>query len=849
MNRPVIVALLGALLLAVPVLAVPPGNARPSPSRTFAEETAAWRARWADAVRNERVESAWLEDGRLLLRLAEPGGTWRYRVFDAATGELGPAFDHDRVARELARLTSRDVEPGRLPLRRFVADGADLLALLRPEAAAVAASPVVRITAASAVALVPDIPLPFRTPRSRAARSGSGPATSILVRNRTEDAVRLFWLDGSGVARPYETVAAGVTSLRTTFTGHVWSIRTGDRELVRVVGAREPTVVDLPPASSSEAVPVPAPSSPPPVDRVPAPADPGPHVELRDGDVVLVGDDGPRRLTTDGTPEHGFGGPVWWSPDRTRFVVMKTRRAPRRTVHLIESRPDDQVQPRLHAFDYAKPGDPIDVPRPWVFDAATGVGRPLDDALIGTPWSLTEPHWVDDARFRLLHNRRGHQLIRLVEFDVVAGTSRTVVEEASDTFVDYPNKIMHRRLRDGRILWMSQRTGWNHLYLLDGETGDVIRPLTSGDWLVRRVESVDEDAGTVLLRVVGLHAGQDPYHHHFVRVDLETGDRVVLTDADGTHEIERSPDGRFYLARHSRVDRPPTTELRRWADGERIAVLAEADASELLARGWPVPERFVAPGRDGETPIWGVIFRPTDFDPARRYPVVEHIYAGPHDHFVPKGWSTWHHHRELAERGFVVVQIDGMGTNWRHKAFHDVAHRNLGDSGFPDRIAWLRAAAADRPWMDLDRLGIFGGSAGGQSALRALLAHGDVYRAAVADCGCHDNRVDKIWWNELWMGWPVGPHYAEQSNVTQAHRLTGDLLLIVGELDRNVDPASTMQVVDALIEADRDFELLVIPGAGHGAAESDYGRRRRAAFFRRTLGGPMAGASPADESS
>jgi dipeptidyl aminopeptidase/acylaminoacyl peptidase len=190
---------------------------------------------------------------------------------------------------------------------------------------------------------------------------------------------------------------------------------------------------------------------------------------------------------------------------------------------------------------------------------------------------------------------------------------------------------------------------------------------------------------------------------------------------------------------------------------------------------------------------------------------------------------------DIAELGFIVVQIDGMGTAHRSKAFHDVCWKNLGDSGFPDRIAWIRAAAEKHAEMDISRVGIFGGSAGGQSALRALIAHGDFYKVAVADCGCHDNRMDKVWWNEAWMGWPIGEHYAEQSNVTQAHRLTGKLLLIVGEMDRNVDPASTMQVANALIMADKDFDLLVMPGVGHGAAETPYGRRRRADFLVRNL--------------
>ncbi|MFM8357016.1 MAG: S9 family peptidase, partial [Verrucomicrobiota bacterium] len=285
----------------------------------------------------------------------------------------------------------------------------------------------------------------------------------------------------------------------------------------------------------------------------------------------------------------------------------------------------------------------------------------------------------------------------------------------------------------------------------------------------------------------------------------------------------------------SRVDQPPVTELRRAEDGVRVLVLETAEATALVAAGWMVPERFVAPGRDGTTPIHGILIRPSNFDPARRYPVIEEIYAGPHGAFVPKEFGRLTRQQALAELGFVVVQIDGMGTNHRGKRFHDVAWKNLGDSGFPDRIAWLRAAAATRPWMDLARVGIYGGSAGGQSSTRALLAHGDFYRVAVSDCGCHDNRMDKIWWNEQWMGWPLGPHYAEQSNVTQAARLTGRLLLIVGELDTNVDPASTLQVAAALVRADKDFDLVIMPGANHGAAETPYGSRRRMDYFVRHL--------------
>jgi dipeptidyl aminopeptidase/acylaminoacyl peptidase len=215
--------------------------------------------------------------------------------------------------------------------------------------------------------------------------------------------------------------------------------------------------------------------------------------------------------------------------------------------------------------------------------------------------------------------------------------------------------------------------------------------------------------------------------------------------------------------------------------------------------------------------------------------VIEQIYAGPHGAFVPKSFGLQVRQHGIAELGFIVVQIDGMGTSHRSKEFHDVCWKNLGDSGFPDRILWMQAAAEKYLYMDLTRVGIYGGSAGGQSSTRAMLAHGDFYKVAVSDCGCHDNRMDKIWWNEQWMGWPLGPHYEEQSNVTQAHDLQGKLLLTVGELDRNVDPASTMQVVDALIKANKDFDMLIVPGSGHGVGETPYASRRRMDYFVRHL--------------
>jgi dipeptidyl aminopeptidase/acylaminoacyl peptidase len=549
------------------------------------------------------------------------------------------------------------------------------------------------------------------------------------------------------------------------------------------------------------------------------------RVEVRNFNLHLDG----KPLTKDGTEKHPYEPGVFWSPDGTHFVAYRTKAGRRRVVHLIESLPKGSIDPKLHTFRYDKPGDELDTPSLHLFAVAGAKEMALETNLFPTPWSLDEIRWAADSkRFTFAYNQRGHQVLRIVEIEAATGKARAVVEEISKTFVDYA----HKRFvwyRDQDIVWMSERDGWNHLYRIDRSTGKAT-PLTRGEWVVRGVERVDEKTGEIEIRAGGIVPKQSPYQVHHCLVNLDTGRLTQVTEGDGTHRVQWSPDRKYLVDTWSRVDLAPRSVLRD-ATGKKIADLEEASLDALLKTGWKMPERFVAKGRDGKTDIWGVICKPTTFDTKRRYPVLEYIYAGPQGAFVPQEFRAFHYMQEIAELGFIVVQIDGMGTSHRSKAFHDVCWKNLGDSGFPDRIAWLRAAAKERPWMDLDRVGIWGGSAGGQSALRALLAHGDFYKAAVADCGCHDNRVDKVWWNELWMGWPIGPHYNEQSNVTNAHRLRGKLMLVVGEMDRNVDPASTMQVVAALVKADKDFDLLYLPGTGHGAAETPYARRRRAEFF------------------
>ena len=676
--------------------------------------------------------------------------------------------------------------------------------------------------------------------RPSLATKSRGQGTEINLRfvNEMPTPLDLIWIDAGGKSHRYGRIAPGQQRKQHTFEGHAWRLTSPDRDdrvefiapshdgIARINRQTVDQWRTLKEAARSRRT----------KQRDSEEMKPSRTAMVQDHDLWCREPDGSMRiLADDGEPGFGWGR-ITASPDGRFVLAFRTREAQRHPVTLIDVTPEDGIQPRNRTLEYLKPGDRIAHPHPSVFDLEQGRRIDLDPALVPNPWSINRISWHPDGdRVRMLYNERGHQTLRLVEIDVRDGTSRTLIEETSPTFVDYAGKLHLQIMADGdRALWMSERSGWNHLESVDLDTGER-QSLTSGDWVVRAVDDIDAEAGTARIRILGLDPEQDPYHVHHAIIDLRTGEMTRLTRGDGTHDLDFSPDGRYYVDRWSRVDLPPVHELRRTADGALIAELARADDTPLRATGWLPPERFVAKGRDDQTDIWGVIIRPPRFDPDDSYPVIEHIYAGPHGHFVPKSWSRSRRMREAADLGAVVVQIDGMGTNWRSKAFHDVAWRNLGDSGFPDRIGWMKEAAETRPWMDLDRVGIYGGSAGGQSAMRALLAHGDFYDVAVADCGCHDNRMDKIWWNELWMGWPIGPHYEEQSNVTQAHRLQGELMLILGGLDSNVDPASTLQVVDALVKANKNFEFVLLPTAGHGAAETAYGHRRRLDFLKRKL--------------
>ena len=417
----------------------------------------------------------------------------------------------------------------------------------------------------------------------------------------------------------------------------------------------------------------------------------------------------------------------------------------------------------------------------------------------------------------------------------ITGEVRTIIEEASEKYVNY-NRHFRHDFEDGkRILWMSERDNYAHLYLYDRTKGKVINQVTKGEWYVREIQRVDEKEGVVYFSANGMNKNEDPYLIHYYKIKLNGKGLVSLTPEEGTHKAVYTRDMAYLIDTYSTVTNPPVTVLRSAKDGKILRELERADISQLQANGWKAPEVFVAKGRDGVTDMWGLIQRPSNFDPTKKYPVIEYIYSGPGDQYVPKSFTPmmWYL-APLAELGFIVVQLDAMGTSFRSKSFEEVCYKNLKDAGFPDRIAWIKAACEKYPYMDVDRVGIYGCSAGGQESLGAVLFHGDFYKAAYSACGCHDNRMDKIWWNEQWMSYPIDKSYEECSNVVNAYRLNRPLMLVVGEMDDNVDPSSTYQVVNALIEAGKDFEFILLPGARHTMGES-YGEHKRYDFFVKNL--------------
>lgn len=544
------------------------------------------------------------------------------------------------------------------------------------------------------------------------------------------------------------------------------------------------------------------------------------------------------QLSQDGTPGNYYSSYIQWSPDSKLVAAFRIRPAQKRYVYYVESSPADQLQPKLHKQEYAKPGDELAFKVPCIYGVENGKRLIPSTDLFSHQYEIYALQWNSDSKeITFEYNERGHKVYRVLEVSAEDGSVRPLIEEKEEKYVNYP-RIFRHFLADGkRIIWSSERDNYNHLYMYDRATARPTHQITKGEWYVREVQYVDEENQQIYFSANGMNKDEDPYLIHYYRIGFDGKGLTALTPEEGMHKAWYSSDYKYLVDVYSKVDQAPVAVVRSAADGKIVMPLEKADIAQLTANGWKAPEVFTAKGRDGKTDMWGIIYRPSNFDPAKKYPVIEYIYSGPGDQYVPKTFSSYNWWMtSLAELGFIVVQVDGMTTSFRSKEFEEVCYKNLKDAGLPDHIAWIKAAAQKYPYMDIDRVGIFGCSAGGQESTTAVLLHPEFYKAAYSACGCHDNRMDKIWWNELWMGYPVDDSYKECSNVENAHLLQRPLMLVVGEMDDNVDPASTMQVVNALIKANKDFELVVIPGAHHTMGE-DFGEHKRYDFFVRNLMG------------
>lgn len=554
-------------------------------------------------------------------------------------------------------------------------------------------------------------------------------------------------------------------------------------------------------------------------------------------------------LSTDGAAQNTYTN-LQWSPDSQTIVAFRKQPGDTKEVFRIQSSPPNAGRALLQRETYPLPGDKLDTFELNIFTIADKKQIKPNIELIDMDPMGTSPNprvrfLADGKHFTLEKFDRGHQRVRLIEVNSLTGESRNIIDEQSQTFIwsahteDLPNyRVFTYLSNENQFLHMSEESGYRHIYHYAVQPEKIEKiVVTKGNWVVKGITRVDEQSQQIYFTACGVFADQDPYFVHHGRVNFDGKNLIWLTEANGNHSATWSPDNKYLIDTYSRVDQPPTIELRKVADGKKVCDLEKAELTNL--QSFNTTEVFVAKGRDGQTDIWGIICRPRNFDPTQKYPVIEYIYAGPQGNFVPKNFSLTPYFEFLTRMGFIVVQCDGMGTANRSKAFHDVCWKNIKDGGFPDRIAWIKSAAAKYPYMDLSKVGIYGTSAGGQNAAAAVLFHPDFYKAAVANCGCHDNRMDKVSWNEQWMGYPVGPQYSASSNIDNAAKLQGSLMLIAGELDNNVPPESTYRFADALIKAKKDFDFVLIPNAGHGASNTpganDFVQHKEQDFFLRTL--------------
>lgn len=557
-----------------------------------------------------------------------------------------------------------------------------------------------------------------------------------------------------------------------------------------------------------------------------------------------------------------------WSPDSKKLLTYRLDQRLVRDLHLVQSvPPGDDVRPLLHSYRYPLPGDEhVPLMELIVIDLETRSQVPLDKPrqvpfiYTSLAQGLRTADWSKKGdKVYYVRLDRDFQTAQFVIADPITGEHKILLEEKSSTFLDFDISHLDVRKSSGGLknpnirlldsgesfIWQSSRDGFPHFYLYDAGTGSFKNPLTSGEWAVRTIEKVDEERGWLYFTAGGREEGRDPYFLHLYRVRLDGTGLTLLTPEDATHMVDFSPNHEYFLDTFSRVDLPPVTVLRA-VDGRLIRELEQADITLLLAQGYQLPERFTVKAQDGETDLYGVLVRPADCAPNGKFPVIDYFYAGPQVVNTPKAFCFEANRgvvdllggaQPLAQLGFATVIMDGMGTPARSKAFHDVSHGNLqGAAGLCDHVAGMKQLAEMYPFIDLDRVGIWGISGGGYGSTRAILTYPDFYKVAVSVCGNHDQRVYVYAWGERYQGMYTPDLYRDQDNTTLVSNLKGNLLLVHGDMDDNVHPAHTMRMVDALIKANKDFDLLILPNVNHMALTPYFTRKKWDYFVKHLLG-------------
>ena len=569
------------------------------------------------------------------------------------------------------------------------------------------------------------------------------------------------------------------------------------------------------------------------------------------------------QLTKDGVKEYGYAtdnagwihsdNPILlWSPDSKKIATFQQDERGTGEMYLVSTAVG---HPKLEAWKYPLPGDAkifmiervvIDVERGRVVRLQMPPdphrSSVCDDVECNGPFEDVE--WsADGKQLAFLSNSRDHKEARLRVADTETGKVRDVLEEKVATYFESGNDAHNWRFlpSSNEVIWFSERDNWGQLYLYDLQTGRLKNQITSGEGNVTQLVRVDEKNRLLYFRGVGRENARDPYFIHLYRIGFDGKNLTLLTPEDATHVISASPSGKYFVDSYSKPDVAPTTVLRD-ADGKLIATIEKADISRLLAAGWKPPEPIVVKGRDGSTDLYGLLYRPTKFNASAKYPIINHIYPGPQTGSVgPRNFlSARGDSQALAELGFVVVEIDGMGTPWRSKKFHDAYFGDMGDNTLPDQVAGMKDLAAKYPWIDLERVGIWGHSGGGYATAGAMFHYPDFFKVGIAESGNHDNRNYEDDWAEKWQGLlgrkPDGTtNYDSQANQNFAKNLKGKLLLAHGTMDDNVPPSNTLLLVDELVKANKDFDLLLLPNRRHGYAAEPYMMRRRWDYFVRNL--------------